>query len=144
MDNIEMKPIDDNEASTANASEAADNATTTGAAPNLLRKPSEPTSEVLHNFAQVTLKQLAHIVFPPKNRFQPVHAVARSQTQTHSSSSSSSSSTPVMGKVMDQLANLACVTGSTKHKPLKLFGPPSSPRAPSTTSHQALPSRSTT
>lgn len=105
-----MKPIDGNEASTANVSD-----TTTGGAPHL---PLEPTSK-LHNFARVTPKQLAHIVFPPENHFQPVRAIARSQTQTPSSSSSSSSSTPVIGEVMDQLADLAHATGS-KHKPLKL------------------------
>lgn len=96
VDDIEMKPIDENEASTANASEAADDATTTGAAPKVLRKSSEPTSEVLHNFARVTPKQLAHVVFPPENRFQPVRAVA--QRQTSSSSSASGEKKPARGR----------------------------------------------
>jgi 26S proteasome regulatory subunit N2 len=89
VDDIDMKPVDENEASTANASEAADDATTTGAVPRFPRKSLEPTSEVLHNFARVTPKQLAHIVFPLENRFQPVRAVAQSQTHAQSSSSSS-------------------------------------------------------
>ena len=85
-----MKPVDENEASTANASEAADDATTAETPPKLTRKPSEPTSEVLQNFARVTPKQLAHIIFPPENRFQPVRAVAQSQNRSQSPSSSSS------------------------------------------------------
>lgn len=89
VDDVDMKPVDENEASTANASEAADDATTTGATPKPARKPSEPTSEVLHNFARVTPKQLAHIVFPPENRFQPVRAVAQSQNQGRPSNSPS-------------------------------------------------------
>lgn len=93
-----MKPADENEASTANASEAADDATvatTASATPKLTRKQSEPPSEVLHNFARVTPKQLAHIVFPSENRFQPVRAVA--QRQNYSQPSSSSTST-ISGK----------------------------------------------
>jgi 26S proteasome regulatory subunit N2 len=51
------------------------------------KKPSEPTSETLHNFSRVTPSQLAHIVFPPDNRFQPVRAVASHSTTARSGNS---------------------------------------------------------
>lgn len=42
------------------------------------RQPLEPSSETLYNFSRVTPSQLAHIIFPPDGRYQPVRPVATS------------------------------------------------------------------
>ncbi|KAF8293629.1 26S proteasome regulatory complex non-ATPase subcomplex Rpn2 Psmd1 subunit [Clavulina sp. PMI_390] len=98
-EDVEMKSSDEAEASTANPSEVADDATTTGGAsptaPTSTQPPKkvpEPTSETLQNFARVVPKQLAHIVFPRDSRFRPVRAVGASSSSSLASTSTSASS----------------------------------------------------
>ncbi|KAF8331501.1 26S proteasome regulatory complex, non-ATPase subcomplex, Rpn2/Psmd1 subunit [Cantharellus anzutake] len=90
MEDVDMKDESSSITSTAVPASGSDDAGTLGASTSdnvpsassskREKKPAEPTSEVLQNLSRVTLAQLAYIVFPPENRFQPVRAVASSRT----------------------------------------------------------------
>lgn len=78
--------------STTEGTTADASASSSSSAPKKEKKPAEPSSETLQNFSRVTPSQLAHIVFPTENRFQPVRAVASQSTTARSATAATSGS----------------------------------------------------
>lgn len=73
---VDVQPSAETEPSSSDDQKGEGDGERDGKPAETKKRKSEPASERLPNFSRVTPAQLAHIVFPPEGRFQPVRPVS--------------------------------------------------------------------